>query len=697
MKDRILELLKGRNDALTAAEIAAGLSLRGSAKKPLEKWLHKMVMAGDIVRIRENRYSVGAPADLVTGDVTVVRSGNGFVSAQDGDIFVPQDELGTALPGDRVVVRVNPAKPGDPEQRRSGKVIEILDRTKRDIVGTLRSTSKFLYVVPMSQGYTKDFYVADARGAKVGDRVIVRFSGWENKHVSPEAEIIETLGREDNPSIDTISVIRNFGIRDEFPVAVIKEAETVARLVDKPGERLDLRDKFIFTVDPERAKDFDDALSVDKDEKGNTVLGVHIADVCHFVRRGSALDEEARTRGNSVYLPDKVVPMLPEQLSNGVCSLKPDVDRLAFTVFMTLDPSGKMIGRRFARTMIRSKLRLTYEQAMAALDAPTASRRRDCPLDPVVQNLLREVCSLAQRLRKRRFARHALELDVPSAEIMMGDDGMIKGVRIVENDLSHQMIEECMVLANEAVATELCDRGVVGIHRVHEPPREDKIMDLTVQLKGMGYKPGNLNERGNLARFLKSVEADPLVYHVKMAVLRSMNRAVYSAAPDGHYALAKKFYGHFTSPIRRYPDLVVHRQLASLLADTGRRYSQEEAVGISDACTRTEWIAQDAERDIIEIKKLRYLQNEVGQRPPVAHDAVVVSVMNFGLFVEVLDLQVQGLVHVSSISDRFVRHDRGLGTLNAGNESFGIGRKLKVYVTKVDFEKRKIDFGVVRE
>ncbi|MBA4387820.1 MAG: ribonuclease R [Verrucomicrobia bacterium] len=691
------EIEKHKDDACSVPEIASALRLRGGEKKRLPKILHRMEIGGEIVRIRNDRYSLGAAADLLTGVLDVARSGNGFVTGTGAgaDIFVLQADVGTALPGDKVVVRVDPDSGGESGTRMSGKIIRILDRTQKDIVGTLKITGRFNYVVPMNPAYQQDFYVADAKGAKAGDRVVVRFYGWENRHVNPEGEIVEVIGPADNPSLDTISVIRHHGLKEEFSAAVLSEAETVASLVDRPGPRMDLRNKFILTIDPVRARDFDDALSLETDSAGNRVLGVHIADVSHYVKLGSALDLEARERGNSVYLPDKVLPMLPEQLSNGVCSLKPDEDRLTFSAFLTINNAGDVIGARFAKSIIRSRLRLTYEEALAALQLSLAGKPAKGKVGGAAQTLLRGLHDLAQQFRRKRFGSNALDLDVPEIEFEIGADGMICGISVSVNDVSHQLVEECMVAANEAVAAEVAKRGLTVISRVHEPPKMEKIEDLTMQLLSMGIKPGDLTHRGGLARFLKTVEKHPLAFHIRVAVLRSMNRAMYSPEILGHFGLSKKYYAHFTSPIRRYPDLVLHRQLEVALQETdgqARAYTKDEIASVSQHCSRTEFVADQAERDIIEIKKYRYLEQQLKRRKPEVYDAVVVNVTNFGMFIEITDLQMQGLVHISSISSKFVRYDRARHALVSGRDTFKLGSRVSVRVNKVDFDKRQIDF-----
>jgi ribonuclease R len=726
VKSEIVEFVHGHQNApVTSSEIAKALKLRGKAAKKLQKWLHQLVIKGDIVRIRDNRFGIGDQADLVTGKLDVARSGNGFLTETGGpDVFLPEECLGTALPGDTVVVRLDTHPSGAPGARRSGVVIRILERSRKDVVGTLKSTGKFFYVVPIDPAYSKDFYVPDTKGAKVGDRVVIRFEGWQNRHVSPEAEVIEVIGPADKPSSDTISVVRHYGFKDEFPSGVMREVERVSHLMDVPGPRLDLREKYILTIDPFTARDFDDALSLEKDASGNRVLGVHIADVGHFVRKGSVTDLEARERGNSVYLGDKVIPMLPEQLSNGLCSLRPNEDRLTFSVFMTVDGSGRVINRSFAKTIIRSKLRLTYEQAFSLLRQGPQKGRASAgknvgeltvPERAVI--ILRDLNTLAQQFRAKRFANHALDLDVPECEVIIGPDGYMEGIRIVPNDVSHQLVEECMVAANEAVAAEVSHRGLAGIYRIHEPPRRDKIEMLTAELSDMGLRPGDLSHRSNLSAFLKSVVNNPLGYHIRVAVLRSINRAVYSEKAEGHYGLAKKYYGHFTSPIRRYPDLVLHRQLAHLLS-SGRLgsglqgdeaepwspsephrkaserppYDAAEISAISGHASRTEQTADEAERALLEIKKYRYLEQNMRGKKPRAYEAVVVKVMNFGMFIEIMDIQLQGLVHISDISDKFVRFHKVRRSLEAGKTVYRLGSRVRVIVTGIDFDKRRIDF-----
>lgn len=699
IQDSVLALLRSDPEqAWKPDAIARKLELTGKNRGRLHSALRQLTLDGDIVELRKGVFGLGHAADLVSGNLVVVRSGRGLINDRENGrtVWVQPEDMGTALPGDRVLIRLH-LRPDDAREGDavSGRIVRIVERATRDIVGTLHSTGRFFYVVPLNPVYRQDFYVPDSAGARVGDRVLVRFLHWENRHVSPEGEIIEVLGPAEDPSLDTEVVIRQFDLPGEFEPDVLGEAEQVAARLDHPGPREDLRDTLILTIDPATAKDFDDALSLTVDSRGRRVLGVHIADVSHFVLPGSALDEEAARRGTSVYLVDKVIPMLPEQLSNGVCSLRPGEDRLTFSAFLTFNAAGDVVERRFARSRIRSGLRLSYEQAMAVIEGD-APRAQVPGLTGDAVTLIRNLHALSRQLREKRFANHALDIESAECEVLIDPDGSMRGVKPVVNDASHQLIEECMVAANEAVATELLGRGIRILSRLHEPPDPEKIEELATELAHLGFQPGNLHEPRNLAAFLRSIKGHPLSFHANMLVLRSMKRAVYSAEDAGHFGLGKRFYAHFTSPIRRYPDLVLHRQLAGWLTGkaAGAKMKPELLKSIAIACTEREDLAEEASRALIEIKKFRFLEQQLAQNRPEIYDAVVAKVMNFGLFVDVLDLQMQGLVHVTTISEKFVRHNRSDNTLRVENKVFGAGTRLKVHVSRLDFNRRRADFVI---
>ncbi len=682
---------------MTAAEIASRFELRGGAIQSLRRLLRKMTLKGEIVRVRHNRYTLGAPADIITGRLQVSRSKMGFLETADSDqrIRITPENQGTALPGDTVSVRLDSAtsdKRANDDRALTGKVIRVLERAQRWIVGTLRSTGRFWYVVPIDPVYDKDFYVAEHESAAVNDRVVIKFVNWENRHVNPEAEIVEVIGPADSPSTDTLAIIRHYDLPETFPDEVLRDAELAADRQNQPGRRRDFRKPFVFTVDPVTARDFDDALSLERDGDGRRVLGVHIADVSHYVRPGSALDREAYRRGNSVYLPDRVLPMLPEQLSNGLCSLRPDEDRFAFSTWITLDDHGTPLHWQFRRTIIRSRARLTYEHVMALLQNDTIPDGIPAGLSADELDIIREIHRLAQQLRARRFAANALDLEVPEWEVRIDRNGLISEIVPRVSDVSHQMVEECMIAANEAVDTELSRRGVSLLHRVHEAPSDIKLQELAVSLTEMGLQPGDLRHRRNLVQLLREVREHPLKRHVHIEILKSMKRAEYSAETGGHFGLSKKFYTHFTSPIRRYPDLIVHRILAANLNGRGGAPRRPELEAAAVHCSATERNAEAAERALIEIKKFRYLQQALTTQPPPVFKAHIVHVVNFGMFIELEELQIQGLVHVSEISPDFVRFDAAHQTLHARNQRYHVGMPLTVQVVRVDFDKRQVDF-----
>lgn len=481
---------------------------------------------------------------------------------------------------------------------------------------------------------------------------------------------------------DVKAVMKQYNLPGKFSKVVLDEARRVeAGGVSWGRDRLDLRKKFIFTCDPVSAKDFDDALSIERDRKGNRILGIHIADVSHYVTPGSALDREAFRRSTSVYLLNRVVPMLPEALSNGVCSLVPGEDRLAFSVFLTFDRNGDCVACRFAKSVIRSQIRFTYEQVMSLI----AGNGKGFPKRQVETVLA--VHELAQQLRRRRFAAGALDLDVPETEIMLDEYGEMTGLEERPNDESHQMVEECMVAANEAVAKELWSKGIKILARLHEPPDPERMEMLRADLAAVDVKCGDITHGRNMAKFLERIKHHPLGRTISVMVLRSLKRACYDARRIGHFGLAKDFYAHFTSPIRRYPDLILHRQLADYLVNGGGRLPQKALEAAAKRCSEMEERADEAERALHEVKKFRFLEENGG-----VFDAVVGRVAKFGLFVDVPALATGGLVHVSALSGRFVRYNEKTMSLSDGRRTWRLGDSIRLRVVRVDWANRWVDF-----
>lgn len=636
---------------------------------------------------RDNDFAAKA-----TGTISIARSGVGFVAPENGgtDILIPERDIGGALPGDRVEVRLAPPDKGD--RRLKGRVTRVLERCARDIVCTLRRTGRFWTAIPLTPFGGRTFNVREPGTARDGDRVIIRFREWANPTLNPDATLVSVIGPEEKASLDTLAIEKAYGLDPEFPPAVMAEAQSAPSRLKEPGDRLDLRKETIITIDPDTAKDYDDALSLSTDKDGNTVLGVHIADVSWFVRPGSAIDREARRRGTSVYLVDQVVPMLPEQLCNGVCSLVEGEDRLAFSAFLTFTPSGAMVSRRFARSIIRSAARLTYGEALGMIEHP---EKPVTGPHAAVAGLVRSLHELSQKLRKARFDRFSLDLASPELEIRLDKEGRMIGIAPAEHNVAHELVEEAMIAANEAVATEVALHKVPHLCRFHDVPAEEKLEELEASLADLGLRTGSLGDARELSRLLKAIRGTPLEYYVSMQVLRSMKRAEYSVDNEGHFGLAKRFYSHFTSPIRRYPDLVMHRQLALVLSgDRKAQPSRDELRSIARVGTETEMNADLAERALIEIKKYRFLEAQLAAGKPMEYEAVVVAVKEFGVFIEVQDLSVGGMVHVSTLSDKFLRYDESRGRLTAPGIEIAVGSRLKVLVSAVDFDQRRIDWSV---
>lgn len=671
------------------------LGLRGKAAKRLPSLLREMVRSGELIEKRRGYYRAGTSVGTLTGVLRLTRSGAGIVTDEDSgrQVFVESYDIGKAMHGDRVTVTYRQGGHIDPVG-----IIRTIEATAvRDVVGTVYFTNGNCYVSPLNPIYRSDFLLPDPGAARSGDRVVVRVQRDEAHSSQLVATLLDIIGPEDNPSLDTLAILRQYELPQTFPPEVMAESEQVAARLHHPGEREDLRNLFILTIDPASARDFDDAISLDIDAEGNRILGVHIADVGHFVQAGSALDKEAYRRNRSVYLIDKVVPMLPEQLSNSVCSLMPGEDRLAFSTFITYNEQGKPIATRFAKSIIRSAQRLTYEEALALLeDRPVTITFGE--LNARTKPTLKEILTLTRQLKQQRERNAALEMASQEVEIELDATGRMTGIHAASNDESHQLIECCMVAANEAVARALSAHKIPILNRLHEAPDSEKIAKLELELRKLGIRPRNLNEPKELAALLKATADHPLKYHIHTLILRSMRRALYSSKAQGHFGLALTHYAHFTSPIRRYPDLVLHRQLADYLTQSGTRgrLSSEWLERAAAYATDREMVADEAERALTEIKKYRFLQQQLEEQHPITYDAVVVSVKNYGFFVDVSELQLSGMVHIAGISKHFVNFNPTTETLNAGKLTIKAGIQLKVYIAKVDFPARRLDFAYVQ-
>src|SRR5436190_4063000 len=704
IRDQIFALLSRKDyRPLNKIEIARKIGVSGRARVALRRMLRDLERSGEIARIRKDRYVLPVEADLVTGKLSIHPVGYGFLAQEksgEPDVFIAAENIGTAMHGDRVVARRSPDAPTIRiKGRREGRVIRILERAHNTIVGTLQRSRNFYYVVPDDPRFVHDVYVGSVAAvsndreseaaANVGDKVVVRLGAWESRHVNPEGEIIEVLGPAAAPGVDMLSIIRKYHLPTEFPRDALEQVSRIPENIDARQlvGREDLRNQFIVTIDPDDARDFDDAIDVEKLANGGWQLGVHIADVAAYVEPGSALDREARRRGNSVYLPDRVIPMLPERLSNGVCSLNPGVDRLTFSAFVEFDKSGRAKHARFARTVIRSAKRLTYKEAYAILKSKPNGE---------LSQRLHTAWELASLLRRKRFEHGSLDLDFPEVKVYVDRNGKPIRLERIENDESHQLIEEFMLAANEAVAREMRHRSIPTLYRVHENPDPEKLGEYREFILSFGYKVGDLSQRKELQHLLASIRGKPEEQALKIGLLKSLKRARYAAQPLGHYGLAKANYLHFTSPIRRYADLVVHRELAELNSRRPPKIDIAQMESIAGHISDTERNAAEAEFESVRLKKLQFFQAQLEERNPQVFRAAVMDVRNFGLVVELPDALVTGVVHISTLGEDFYRFDATQRRLvgRRTNRRYSIGDQLQVFVSRVDVFKQQIDFAV---
>ena len=676
-------------------ELLKLLGLEANRQQELQHELREMEQAGQIARLKGNRYMLPSEADLIPGRIRMNRAGKGFLQPDDSsmkEIAIPESSTSTAMHEDRVLVRLDVQPKGArsrPEVPSTGTVIRVLERHRTQMVGTLQKSERFLFVIPDDPRMPHDIYVPEpkdmGRPARIGDKVVVELKAWESRHTNPEGEIVEVLGAPDEEGVDMLAVIRQYGLVLHFPKSVLDEATAVGSQVrpDELGDREDCRKHCVVTIDPDDAKDFDDAICLERVEGDQWKLWVHIADVSHYVKPGTALDTEARKRGNSTYLVDRVVPMLPEALSNELCSLKPSVDRLTKCAEFLLSNDGTVLKTVFYPAVIHSKRRFTYREVLSVLERKPATS---------IEQMLHDAHNLAQHIRRKRFKNGSLDLNFPETKIRLDDQGRIKQIEKIENDVSHQLIEEYMLLANEAVASRLMELNIAAIYRVHEEPGEKRLQEYREEVLSHNVQCGNLKERNEVQKLLHKLGTIPIGQALKIGFLKSLMRARYAVEPLGHYGLAKKKYTHFTSPIRRYSDLVVHRALFQKSHGSTQSLKQT-AEHISDM----ERNSSDAERDSKDVKLFAYLRAQIASGKPNRYPALVTDVRNFGFFVDVPGLAMSGLVPLSTIEDDFFQFDFQRNQLvgRRTRRIIRLGDNVEVQVAKVDSFKKQVDFRLV--
>jgi ribonuclease R len=659
-------------------------------------FLRSEEQTGRLMQVRHSLYVLPKRLGFSVGNLQMNERGFGFlvpIDKAEQDFYVAGEDTGTALHGDLVLARVKEQRGGrQRDSRLRGEVVKVLQRKRRQLVGTLRKTPLLYYVLPDESRIPYDICVpAPEDPAAVGQKVVVELKDWPDRHKPPEGVVIEVLGAPDAPGVDLLSIIRKHDLPTSFPEAVEQEAADIPSLIaqEEISRREDFRPIFTLTIDPDDAKDFDDALSYRMHDNGDFEIFVHIADVSHYVRTGSALDLEARERGNSVYLVDRVIPMLPEKLSNGICSLQPNVDRLVKTAIVRLDQRAEIKSFRFAAGIIHSQRRFTYKEAFALLRKPPASS---------LGRQLHELNTMAQALRRKRFACGALDLDFPEVKVRVNELGIPTHLERTENDISHQLIEEFMLLANEVVALELKRRGRPAIYRIHENPDPDRLLEFRAQAKSMGFACGNLTQRGEIQKLLTRVQGQPGESVVKIGLLKSLKRAMYSPKPLGHYGLSKNNYTHFTSPIRRYSDLIVHRGLFSS-PGAASEFTYDAISRLALHLSTAERAASEAEQESVKLKKLEYFDREAHASKRTSFAALILEVRSSGLMVQLPEFLVQGLVHLSALEgDLFVFDPRGLELRGQRSKvTLRAGQTLQVEVAAVDLARHQVDFRVRKQ
>ena len=677
---------------LKPKDLARALDVTTEDYKRFRRLLAELEARGRVYRVKGGRYAVPEKINLVAGRLSTIRSGDAFVTVENGgrDVFVPAADLGSAMDGDKVVVRIEARPKG---RNPVGRVIKVLERAHPSVVGIYREARRFGYVVPQDRKVTRDILIpgGESMDAREHDVVLVEITSYGDGKLNPVGRITRVLGAPGDPGVDVLSIIYEHRLPLEFPPDVLAEAELAADRPIEPGAgRVDYRELLVFTIDPSDAKDHDDALSISPVGKGVWEVGVHIADVSHYVDQGSALDAEALARGTSVYLVDRVVPMLPHSLSSGVCSLLPEQDRFAVSMFATVDVEGRVREHRFERTLIRSRHRFAYEQAQAVLDGKAT-------IDRDTDEALRRLDDLARVLRRIREGRGSIDFDLPEARVILGTEGDPVDIQRVLRLESHRLIEDFMLLANEIVAAEASRKMLPIVYRVHEPPTQAKLEGLREFLTTLGHPlPQREIQPRDLQKLLKRVSGLPEGNLVSTVLLRSMQRARYSAENLGHFGLAAANYCHFTSPIRRYPDLVTHRTVVQALVE--QRAVPEawslEMETIAKQSSEREQLAAEAERDSIELKKIEFMERHLGDEFP----GTVSSVTSFGFFVLLDEFFVEGLVHVNALRDDYYefRDEEYALVGSRRGRRFRLGDRVQVEVARLDKEERHIDFTLVR-
>ena len=704
LREQLLGLINDPHyNPLKREELALIFNIHPSEMPMFYNFLDELEEDGYIVKTKKGRVMSPNQMGLFVGKFVSHRKGFGFVESDEElvqDLFIPKNDINGALHNDRVMAEI--VTPATEDRRAEGKVIKIIKREVTRVVGLFQENKSFGFVVPDDKKFNQDIFIPKRyiSGAKNDDKVVCEITVWPQENRKPEGKIVEILGKKGERGVEIDSIIRAHGLPEEFPKKVIDEANFVAgqELEDEIARRLDLRDLDIFTIDGEDAKDLDDAISIEVLPNGNYKLGVHIADVTHYVKEKSKLDKEALKRATSVYLVDKVIPMLPKQLSNGVCSLNPFEDKLTLSCIMEIDAEGKVVKYDIAETVINSKARMTYTEVSDILEKDDEKLKKTFAKQ--VDDFIAAE-KLARILMKRRQRRGAIDFDFPEAKIILNKNGEVVDIKHYERRISNKMIEEFMLVANETVAEHFFWLQLPFVYRIHETPSVEKMEDLNKFMATFGYHiKGNLEDvhPKEMQSIIEKIKGTKEEESISTIMLRSMKQAKYSPSCIGHFGLAAKYYCHFTSPIRRYPDLQIHRIIKEQLNNKLNNKRQDQLAHIVEyASTQSsdrERAAELAERDVHDYYKACYMADKVGQQ----FDGVVSGVTSFGIFVE-LENTVEGLIRLANMRDDYYIYNQETYSIigERSKKTFRIGDSVRIEVDNVNVDFKEIDFKLIEK
>ncbi|MDQ2087286.1 ribonuclease R [Herbivorax sp. ANBcel31] len=682
-------------------ELVAVLDVPKEDISKFSEILEELESEGLIFKTKKNRYGVPERMNLNAGTFRGNERGYGFVITDDdeNDIFIPSDSINGAMHNDRVIARINKKAIGG--KRSEGEIIKIVNRVNKTVVGTFESSKHFGFVVPDDRRISGDIFIPkdQINGAISGQKVEAKILVWPKTRRNAEGTVIEIIGDENEPGTDILSIIKSYNLKEEFPEEVAKYTESISQTVtdDMKKGRRDITDLRMVTIDGEDARDFDDAVSIEKLSNGNLKVGVHIADVSYYVTENSPLDKEALKRGTSVYLVDRVIPMLPEALSNGICSLNPKVDRLAFSVMMEVNSDGVVVDHDIFESVINSNERMTYTDVYKILveDNEDLKEKYKYLLDDFYK-----MEELSRILREKRLKRGAIDFDFDEARIVLDEEGIPVEVKNRHTTIANSIIEEFMLLCNETISEHFFWTNTPFLYRIHEEPNQEKIDSFAEFAYNFGYTLKGLNKIHpksfqNLLEKVKGTREETIISTV---MLRSMQKAKYSHINQGHFGLAAKYYSHFTSPIRRYPDLIIHRIMKEYIK--GKINSKRESVlnenlpDIARLCSERERVAEEAERETEDLKKVEYMKKHEGE----IFEAVISSVTSFGMFVE-LENTIEGLVKMSSMEDDYYVYNEKHYCLigERTRKTYRIGNVVNVILVKADIKAKKIEFIITEK